>query len=457
MTESVCVLVLAAGKGTRMHSDRPKVLGTILGEPMLGYVFRALEPLFGKAVTTVVGFGQDQVRRAFPDHEQGFVSQDEQLGTGHALKVAWEALKSQGRGRCLVVNGDAPLVRGETLARFAAQARGADLAFLSIELQDPGRYGRVLRDSRGRVKAVVEAGDFDSAEHGPSGHEVNAGIYLLDMAGIAPLLDRLGRDNNSGEYYITELVGLAVAEGLKVLAVEAGPDRDLLGVNTPRELATAEAALRERIVGGWLDRGALIHLPDQVAIGPDAELEPGAEVFGPCFVYGRTRIAAGARVGPQCFIVDSVLGPGCEVRPFSHLQGAVVGPGCQVGPFARLRPGAVLEEGSRVGNFVEMKQAVLGAGAKANHLTYLGDAEVGPAANIGAGTITCNYDGVRKHKTVIGRGAFIGSNAALVAPLSVGENALVGAGSTLTRDVPDNEMAIARARQVNLKRKPIKS
>ena len=244
-----------------------------------------------------------------------------------------------------------------------------------------------------------------------------------------------------------------MSKGMRVEGVECGDDPHLLGVNSPVELIRAENLLRGVITSGWLEKGVLIHAPESVRIGPDVELAPGTELFGPCELYGETRAAASAQILSHTWIMNSLLGQGCVVRPFSHLEGARVGPGCMVGPFARLRPGALLEENARVGNFVEMKQAVLKAGAKANHLTYLGDAEVGPGSNIGAGTITCNYDGKRKHTTTIGKGAFIGSNTALVAPVTVGDGALVGAGSVITRDVPPHSLAVARGKQKNLPRK----
>jgi bifunctional UDP-N-acetylglucosamine pyrophosphorylase / glucosamine-1-phosphate N-acetyltransferase len=455
MQPAHAALVLAAGKGTRMYSDKPKVLMELLGEPMLRYVFQALTPVFEDAVWTVTGHGVDQVRQAFsarPELLDKFILQESQLGTGHALQTAWPALKTAGVERLVVVNGDTPLMPTERLQEFMEQSKNADLAFMTLRLVDPGSFGRVARKD-GKVRAIAEAKDFVPDRDGEATGEINAGIYILNMTTIEPLLGLLTNTNKSGEFYITDLVALAVEKGLCVKGVECGDDPHLLGVNSPVELIQAENLLREKITSGWLKKGVLIHSPESVRIGPDVELAPGTELFGPCELYGETRTTAPSQILSHTWIMNSLLEEGCSIRPFSHLEDAQVGPGCIVGPFARLRPGALLEENARVGNFVEMKKAVLRAGAKASHLTYLGDAEVGPKANIGAGTITCNYDGKKKHTTTIGKGAFIGSNTALVAPVTVGDGAVVGAGSVITRDVPPNTLAVGRGKQKNLPRK----
>lgn len=453
MTRSrIVALVLAAGKGTRMHSDRPKVLHELLGEPMLAFVYEALDPLCPGAVLTVTGFGADQVEKAFPERAKDFVLQAEQLGTGHALQTAWERVVASGKEFCLVVNGDTPLLHPAALERFLDQSQGADLAFATITPEHPGSFGRVVRDNGGEVSAIVEAKDLDPAVHGDP-REVNAGIYVLRLAAVGPLLEKLTNANKSGEYYITDLIALAKAAGLSVRGVECGADTNLMGVNSPLELAEAEEHLRARIARMWLARGVMIHRPGQAVIGPRVHLAPGSCLHGPCELYGATRLARGAIVESHCVLLDAEIAENARVRPFSHLEQAQVGPSCVVGPYARLRPGAVLLEKAKVGNFVEVKKSVLGRGAKASHLTYLGDSEIGPDVNVGAGTITCNYDGVSKFKTIIKAGAFIGSNTALVAPVTVGENALVGAGSVITKDVPDGELAVARGRQVNLARK----
>lgn len=454
MDISVGALVLAAGKGTRMHSDDPKVLRTLLGEPMLRYVLDGLYPLFGERVHVVVGFGAEKVRKAFPEYEGRFVLQPDQLGTGHALQCAWDAVKAAGYEYVLVMNGDVPLAAGKDLGAFVAQARGegADLAFLTIQLPEPGAYGRIVRDAQGLAR-IVEAKDHDEAVHGPATGEINAGIYLVRVAAVDKVLFRLTNSNKSGEFYITDLAELVGAAGGRVVAVNRGRDENLLGINNPRELVDAEEALRVRIVEGLLSSGVVVRNRRSVRVSHRAVIEPGAEVSGPCDILGASVIGRSAVVEPHCWIKDSAVAGGAVIHAFSHIEQATVGLGCHVGPYGRLRPGAVLEEGAKVGNFVEMKKAVLGPGAKASHLTYLGDAEVGAGANIGAGTITCNYDGKNKFKTTIGAGAFIGSNTALVAPVTVGAGALVAAGSVVTEDVPEGGLAIARSRQVIKARK----
>ncbi|MDR0816243.1 MAG: bifunctional UDP-N-acetylglucosamine diphosphorylase/glucosamine-1-phosphate N-acetyltransferase GlmU [Desulfovibrio sp.] len=445
-------LVLAAGKGTRMHSDRPKVLQTLLGEYMLAYVLAALRPHFGDDVWVVAGHQAQMLQAAFPDRR--FVMQAEQLGTGHALMQAMPTLAGAGCRHILLVNGDAPLLNEHLVRIFLEKAEGADIAFASIVLDNPGAYGRVLREG-GQVRAVVEAKDCDVPANSAQIHEVNAGMYLLDLALAAELLPCLTCTNRSGEYYVTDLIALAAAKGHSVRAVECGRDESLLGVNSPLELARMEELLRARVAERLLQSGVLLHAPDMTRVSPFARIEPGAELTGPCEIAGRSEVRRGARVASHCVVLDSVIEEGAELRQFSHLEGARVGVGAIVGPFARLRSGTVIAANAHVGNFVEVKNARLGEGAKANHLTYLGDADVGAGANIGAGTITCNYDGSHKYKTIIGEKAFIGSNTALVAPVSVGAGALVGAGSVITKDVPEGDMSIARGKQKNLPRKKV--
>ncbi|SNS19859.1 bifunctional UDP-N-acetylglucosamine pyrophosphorylase / Glucosamine-1-phosphate N-acetyltransferase [Humidesulfovibrio mexicanus] len=443
-------VILAAGKGTRMHSDRPKALQTLLGDTMLAHVARTAASVAAH-VLTVVGHGHELVRATHPDLAQGFVLQEEQKGTGHALQCAWDAVRQSGAAHCLVLNADAPLLCPQDLDDLLGFVReGADIAFLTTVLPDAGSFGRVLRGADGRVTGIVEAKDFDPARHGTDTGEVNTGVFCLSVAAVEAALFSLTSANRAGEYYITDLVANGLAAGLAVRAHRRDNALDLLGVNSPLELAQAEERLRGRIVSRLLKSGVILHHPDSIVVGPQAQVEPGAELIGPCRVLGASRIASGARVGAFSQLTDSVLEAGSTVREHSHLEQARLAPGSDCGPFARLRPGAELCERAHVGNFVEMKKAVLGSGAKAGHLSYLGDAEVGAGANIGAGTITCNYDGARKHKTDIGAGAFIGSNTALVAPVRVGENALVGAGSVITKDVPDRALGVARSKQINL-------
>jgi bifunctional UDP-N-acetylglucosamine pyrophosphorylase / glucosamine-1-phosphate N-acetyltransferase len=448
--QNTIAVILAAGKGTRMHSDKPKVLQTLLGETMLGLVAGAVRTVAAQ-VLTVVGHGQDMVGKVHPELAAGFVLQEQQLGTGHALQVAWERVRASGASHCLVINGDTPLVTPEVVEDLLATARsGADIAFLSAVLPQAGAFGRVLRGADGEVLGIVEAKDYDPDKHGPDTGEVNTGLFCLNVAATENFLFSLTDANRAGELYITDLVGLAVEAGLEVHALRREDAAELLGINSPLELSQAEERLRSDIVARLLASGTILHQPAGVVVGPNAVVEPGAELTGPCRILGASKVARGARIGAFCQLTDAIVEAGAEVREFSHLESATLEAGAVAGPFARLRPGALLMENARVGNFVEMKKSVLGPGAKASHLAYLGDTNVGAAANIGAGTITCNYDGTKKHITEIGAGAFIGSNTALVAPVRVGDNALVGAGSVITKDVPEGALAVARARQSNL-------
>jgi bifunctional UDP-N-acetylglucosamine pyrophosphorylase/glucosamine-1-phosphate N-acetyltransferase len=448
---SLGALILAAGKGTRMRSDRPKALQPLLEEPLLRYVLDATLPLCPDKVWTVIGHEANLVGRLAAARGGKLILQEPQRGTGHALMVALPALTAAGLTHVLVVNGDTPLLRQETLRAFldACLAADADLAFITLTLEDPAAYGRVIRTG-GLVAAIVEAKDYDEALHGPPSQEINAGIYCLRLASVAPLLSSLSDGNRGREFYITDLAHLAVFARLTVFGHNHGNCPELLGINTPQELVRSEELLRGNIVRRHLEAGVLIHSPQTVRIGPDAVLEPGASITGPAELYGKTRVRRGARIASHCRLADALVGEDATVHSFSFIQEAEVGTSCVVGPYARLRPGAILEEDARVGNFVEVKKTRLGRGAKANHLAYLGDADVGPGANIGAGTITCNYDGTSKHRTTIGRQAFIGSNASLVAPLTIGERSIIGAGSVITEDVPDAALAVARGRQRNV-------
>ncbi|MFW6235544.1 MAG: bifunctional UDP-N-acetylglucosamine diphosphorylase/glucosamine-1-phosphate N-acetyltransferase GlmU [Desulfovibrionales bacterium] len=442
-------VVLAAGKGTRMHSPKPKVLQEILNRPLLWYVHRTMASVLPE-IFIIVGHCAEEVEATLLSPPPTWIRQQEQLGTGHALQIAWNSLKQGDGSLTLVVNGDAPLLTRDELTLLIEenQRQNADLTFLSMELDDPGGYGRVVRNNEGALEAVIEAKDFDSSVHGAPSGEVNAGIYLLQNDRLAPLLSRLTNDNRQGEFYITQLIDLCIAEGLTVTAVKSSTgNANLMGINTPQELVLSEEQLRSRIVRQWMQEGVVIRNHDQVRIGPEVLLEPGADITGPCELYGTTHVARGARIESHCWVNDAGIGPETVIRSFSHVDGAEVGTGCTIGPFARVRPGTIIADSARVGNFVEIKKSVLGKGSKASHLTYLGDAQVGENVNIGAGTITCNYDGCKKHVTTIENDSFIGSNTALVAPVVVGKGSIIGAGSTITKNVDKETLAVARSRQ----------
>ncbi|WP_372618988.1 bifunctional UDP-N-acetylglucosamine diphosphorylase/glucosamine-1-phosphate N-acetyltransferase GlmU [Falsiroseomonas sp.] len=422
---TAAAILLAAGLGTRMRSALPKALHPLAGRPMLNQLLAAAGEVFDRAVV-VVGPDMPALERAAAPHPT--VVQAERLGTGHAALQAAPLLEGFA-GDAAVLYADNALITAETMRRLRAARDGAGLALLAMRPADPAKYGRVLTDGSGGVTRVVEWADATEAERAVT--LCNAGVVCARAADLFRWLRLVRNDNAKREYYLTDIVAFAVAEGVRVAAVEA-PEAELRGINSRVELAEAEAEMQRRLRRAAMEGGATLIQPESVVFSHDTALGQDVTV-GPNVVFG-----------PGVAVEDGV-----EIRAFSHLEGCVVKRGAIIGPFARLRPGTVVERGAHVGNFVELKAAVLGEGAKANHLSYLGDADIGAGANIGAGTITCNYDGVNKHRTVIGEGAFIGSDTALVAPVSVGARALVGAGSVITEDVPADALAVARGRQVN--------
>jgi bifunctional UDP-N-acetylglucosamine pyrophosphorylase/glucosamine-1-phosphate N-acetyltransferase len=442
-------IVLAAGKGTRMRSERAKVLHEICGRPLVHYAVRAAIGAGANPVVAVVGHQAGEVevalRGAFDAKALRFALQKQQKGTADAVLAAEPQLKGH-RGPVLILSGDAPLITEEVLSRLAEtrEQSGSALAFLTVTLDDPTGYGRVVRDPGGKPARIVEEKDASAEQRRI--REVNAGFYCADPAFLWEALGQVDNKNRQKELYLTDLVAMAAA-GPGVVAVEARPS-EAAGVNDRAELARARRAITGRIAAQLLADGVTIEDPDRfdcddgVEVGVDTVIEPAVRL------RGATRIGPGCIIGQGSILIDATLGKGVTVRPYSLLEEASVATDAVVGPFARLRPGTTLAEGSHVGNFVELKKTALGKGSKANHLTYLGDAEIGDGVNIGAGTITCNYDGEKKHPTRIGDGAFVGSDATLVAPVELGKNAYVGAGSTITDDVPAGALAIGRGRQV---------
>jgi len=420
----LAVLVLAAGKGTRMRSERPKVLHQVAGRSMLGHAIAAAETLGAERIVVIVAPGMDEVARAAAPH--AVAVQERQLGTGDAVQSARGALDGF-MGDVLVLYGDCPLIRAETLNAMRAQRRGEAVTVLGIRVPGPSPYGRLVLAGDGTLDRIVEALDATEAERRID--LCNSGVMLIDGTRLFDLLDGIGSANAKGEYYLTDIVAAARRAGLACRVVEA-PAEEALGVNSRVELAEAEAVMQARLRRKVMENGATLIDPATVwlchdtAIGRDVTIEPNV-VFGP----------------------GVTIGDGVEIRAFCHIERATVADGAIIGPYARLRPGAEIGAKAHIGNFVEIKNARIDAGAKANHLSYIGDADVGAGANIGAGTITCNYDGFAKHRTVIGAGAFIGSDTTLVAPVTVGDGAFTGAGSTITEDVPADALAVARGRQ----------
>ena len=438
------VIVLAAGKGTRMNSALPKVLQPLAGRPLLAHVLETARALQPAALHVVVGHGMEAIRTRFDDPDLRWVEQAEQRGTGHAVA---QALPHFADGLALILYGDVPLVRPQTLAGLQAAA-GDGLSLLVAEWADPGGYGRILRDAAGQVCGIVEERDATEAQR--SIREVNTGLMAVSATLLRRYLPHLQPHNAQGEYYLTDLIALAVADGVAVHAVRTEDHEEVLGVNDRLQLAQVERVLQRRQAEALLRAG--VTLADPARLDVRGELVCGRDVFIDvnCVFEGRVHLGDGVRIGAQCVLRDCELAAGVEVLPFCHLDGARVGPGARIGPYARLRPGADLGPRTHIGNFVEIKQATVGEDSKVNHLSYVGDAQVGRGVNVGAGTITCNYDGVTKHRTVIGDGAFIGSGTELVAPVTVGEGATLGAGTTLRKDAPAGQLTLGAERQVTL-------
>ncbi|MFC4729040.1 bifunctional UDP-N-acetylglucosamine diphosphorylase/glucosamine-1-phosphate N-acetyltransferase GlmU [Coralloluteibacterium thermophilus] len=452
MRPDLHVVILAAGAGTRMKSDLPKVLQPVAGRPMLAHVVDVAGALGPVGIHIVYGHGGDAVRAAFPDPRLGWAEQAQRLGTGHALLQALPAIPAG--ARVLVLYGDVPLIREETLEALCAV--DASLAMLVAEVDDPTGYGRVVLDAAGRVEAVVEHKDASPAQRAI--RTVNTGILAGDADALRRWLGAVGNDNAQGEYYLTDVFALAAAEGRPAAAVASTDPAETLGANDPWQLAELERHFQRRAARALCAAGVRLIDParfDQrgtVVAGRDVEIDVDV------VLEGHVELGDGVRIGPFCRLKDVRLAAGSVVRAHCDLEGVATGGAVTVGPFARLRPGTELAAGVHIGNFVETKNARLGEGSKANHLTYLGDAEIGAAVNIGAGTITCNYDGANKSTTRIGDGAFIGSNTSLVAPVSIGAGATTGAGSVIVSNVPDGKLALARARQAVVEgwKRPVK-
>jgi bifunctional UDP-N-acetylglucosamine pyrophosphorylase/glucosamine-1-phosphate N-acetyltransferase len=450
----VSVVILAAGQGKRMNSALPKVLQPLAGKPLLRHVLDVARELGPAAVHVVYGHGGEQVRAAFPDEPVHWALQAEQKGTGHAVMQAMPAIPDE--HLVLVLYGDVPLLRASTLRTLVALAGADALALLTVQLADPTGYGRIVRDARGNVRGIVEEKDASAAQKRI--REGSTGVMALPAARLRSWLAELRCDNAQGEYYLTDVVGMAVKARVPVRPLTALDEAEVLGINDRLQLAHVESLVRARRAEAAMRAGAT--LADPARFDQRGELVLGRDVFIDVNVVfeGRVELGDGVRIGPNCVLRDTTVGARTQVFASCVTERAVIGADCQVGPFARLRPGATLDDGVHIGNFVEVKNSRIGQGSKANHLTYLGDADVGKGVNVGAGTITCNYDGANKSRTVIGDGVFIGSGNMLVAPVTIGEGATTGAGSTITRDAPAGKLTLARSRQVTIEgwQRPVK-
>jgi bifunctional UDP-N-acetylglucosamine pyrophosphorylase/glucosamine-1-phosphate N-acetyltransferase len=438
------VVILAAGKGKRMVSDLPKVLHCIGGQALLAHVLRTAGELKPTSRLVVHGHGGEQVRATFADQaDVVWVEQAEQLGTGHAVAQALE--RADDTSVVLVLYGDVPLVRCESLRHLAESARSGRLGLLTVELDEPTGYGRIIRDAAGRVLRSVEEKDADPEER--LIREINTGIVAAPMAHLRRWVASLGNANAQGEYYLTDVIEMAAKEGVEIEAFLVDEPREVQGVNDRLQLAALERYYQRRQADRLLLAGVTLIDPARVDVRGSLQVGRDVVIDVNVIFEGQVTLGDRVRIGPHTVIRDAVIDSDTEVLAHCHLEEASIGKRARIGPFSRLRPGAALAEGVGVGNFVEIKKAVIGEGSKVNHLTYVGDTDIGRGVNVGAGTITCNYDGANKHRTIIEDGAFIGSNTALVAPVRIGEGATVGAGSAISKDVPAGALALTRAPQ----------
>ena len=435
------VIVLAAGEGRRMRSRGPKVLTDLAGRSLLGHVLDRAAGLGADRIRVVVGHGAEQVRAALPDHVEA-VLQPEQRGTGDAVACALEGLDPD--STTVVLYGDVPLVRPATLQALVAAARGHDLALLTVHVDEPTGYGRILRDGNGSVSRIVE--ERDAAADERAVREINTGLLAMSTGALAHHVAALDAANAQGEYYLTDIIERVRAAGGTIAAAQPEHEWEVRGVNSRAQLAALERAWQAQLAQDLMAGGVSLRDPARVDVRGELTADADTVIDVGCVFEGTVRLGAGVHVGAHCVLRDTTVADDAIIEPHSVLEGADIGSRARVGPFARLRPGSRLAEGSKIGNFVETKNTELGAGSKINHLSYIGDTQVGTGANIGAGVITCNYDGHRKHRTDIGDGAFIGSDCQLVAPVQVGAGATIGAGTTLTRVAPAGTLTVGRAR-----------
>ena len=453
------IVIMAAGKGTRMKSDRPKVLHPLAGLSLLQHVLKPVGELNAARIIVVTGHGADQVEASLPDPKPSFVRQLPQLGTGLAVQQAAPLLHDD--GITLILNGDTPLIEAATLRALLEACNGTNLALLTVNLEDASGYGRIVRSAdSSHITAIVEHKDATPEQRAI--HEVYTGAMAAPTARLKHWLARLDNHNAQGEYYLTDVVACAVAEGVPVVAAQPRRVTEVLGVNSPQQLATLERLLQRDRADALMDAG--VRLADPARLDVRGELQCGTDVSIDvnCVFEGTVRLGDRVQIGANCVIRNAVIAHDAVIHPFTHIDGDTlgvsVGPGSLIGPFARLRPGAVLGAEVHIGNFVEVKNSTLADGAKANHLAYLGDATVGRRVNFGAGSITANYDGAHKHRTEIGDDVHVGSNCVLVAPITLGAGATIGGGSTVTRDAPAGQLTVTRARQMSLAtwKRPVK-
>jgi bifunctional UDP-N-acetylglucosamine pyrophosphorylase/glucosamine-1-phosphate N-acetyltransferase len=441
---SLNIVILAAGKGKRMHSDKPKVLHPLAGKPLLQHVLDCAAQLQPQQVCVVYGHGGEAVPQAMQQHSVQFVLQEPQLGTGHAVQQAMQHLDDG--SRTLVLYGDVPLVQHATLHQMYQMQQASDgLVLLTVNLPNPTGYGRIVRDAQGDVQRIVEEKDATAEQREIS--EVNTGILLVPTRELRAWLGRLQNNNAQGEYYLTDIIAMAVEQGIAVQTVQPGHVWEVEGVNSKAQLAQLERTWQQALASHLLAQGVTLADPARIDIrgkllcGRDVEIDVG------CIFEGEVKLGDGVQVGAYSVVKNATIAAGTQIAPYSHIDGCSVGPDCRIGPYSRLRPGTTLADHVHIGNFVEVKNSEIAAGSKANHLSYIGDSTVGSRVNIGAGTITANYDGVNKHRTVIGDNASTGANSVLIAPVTVGQGATLGAATVLRKDAPEGQLTITASKQ----------
>ena len=440
------VVILAAGQGTRMKSARPKVIHELAGKPILQHVIETSRALQPDQVIVVIGHGAEQVRAAMQGEELVYVEQKEQLGTGHALRQCLDEIDSG--NDVLVLVGDVPMIRVQTMRQLVEESADASVGVLSFLPPSPFGYGRIVRTGNGGVSAIVEQKDTTPAEAEIG--ECNSGILKIRGDRLRDLVTAIENENAQGEYYLTDVVALAAAAGDFVTAVVCDDANEVNGINNQQQLAAVEKLYRERAANELMAEGVKLFDPERIDIRGQVSVGKDVQIDVNCIFEGEVSLGDNVRIGANCVIRDSRIDAGSEIKPMTSIEDALIGSNVSIGPFARIRPGTECEDGSRIGNFVETKKARIGEGSKVNHLSYIGDTEMGSGVNIGAGTITCNYDGANKFKTIIEDGVFIGSDTQLVAPVRVARNATIGAGSTITRDTPADKLSLSRAKQVTI-------
>ena len=440
------IIILAAGQGKRMYSDLPKVLHKVAGQPMLAHVIKCAQSLSPQAIHVVIGHGGEQVKTAIDDNSINWCLQGEQLGTGHAVQQALPNIDDD--QDILILYGDVPLLTQSTLQPLINQLKKHDLVLLSAKLNDPSGYGRIVRDAQNKVQRIVEQKDADN--YTLAINEINTGILATRMCLLKYWIEQINNDNAQQEYYLTDCIELAVKDQHKVEAIICEISNEVLGINNKPQLAEVERIYQRRIAEQLMHNGATLMDPNRIDVRGDLQIGKDVEIDVNTVFEGTNHLGDGVKIGANCVVINSTIEAGTCLHANCHIENALIGRNCELGPFARIRPDTKLDENVKVGNFVEIKKSNIKTGSKINHLSYIGDSDLGTCVNIGAGTITCNYDGANKHRTIIGDNVFVGSDTQFVAPVTVGDGATIGAGSTITKDIPKEKLALARSKQITI-------